>query len=243
MALSFLLLLLLTALSAIAATAVTLRVQMSGRAERLVAGAVTWNFLILLPIYGLGWIHGLDAMNLALASLSISGGAFVLSARGRSLRDHARETARAALGLARLPLEAILVAARPVSLILLVILGTEGLIAWSAICAYYGHPWRMWDCLWYHEPIIAFTIQYRGFQVMDLPDSLARINSLPRAGEMTNLWFVIFTDRRLIDITNSLLAPALVASVYLLSARYAKSRAVALGWACAFFLTPSIIYE
>jgi hypothetical protein len=243
MALAFLFLLVLTALSVIAAVALTLRLHVSGRAERLVAATVLWNFLILLPIYGLGWIHRLDATNLALASILVSAAALALSARGRPSRDHVSETGRALFGLVRLPLDAVLLMSRPVTFTLVVFLGTMGLIAWSVVSAYYGHLWRMWDCLWYHEPIIAFTIQNRGFQLMDLPDTLQRINSLPRAGEMTSLWFVIFTDRRLIDITNSLIAPALVATEYLLAARYAKSRVVALGWACAFFLTPSIIYE
>jgi hypothetical protein len=241
--LSFVLLFILTAFSAAAAVAVTMRAPMSGRAEHLVAATATWNLLILAPIFGLGWMHRLDAWNLGWVSSGISGATLVLSAHGRPWREHAGDLGRAVRGLLRLPVDAVLLAYRPVSSILVVVLGTGGLILWSAISAYYSHPWRMWDCLWYHEPIIAFTIQYRGFQLLSLPDSLQRINSLPRVGEMTDLWFVIFTDRRLIDITSSLLSPAIVASEYLLCARFAKNRVVALGWACAFFLMPSIVWE
>jgi hypothetical protein len=241
--LSFVLLFVLTALAAVAALLVSLRAGLSGRAELIVAATVTWNGIILFPIYVLGWASRLSATSLAFASTFFSLSVVALMAQGRPWRDSARAVGRAALGLLRLPLDAFLLLARPASGVLVVLLGTFGLVLWSIVSAYLAHTMRMWDCFWYHEPIVAFTLQYHGFAIVPLPASLQRIDSLPRVSEMTALWFVIFTDRRLIDIGNSLISPAIIASEYLLCVRFAKSRVAAIGWACAFYLMPAIVWE
>jgi hypothetical protein len=240
---AFLLLFCLTALSAIASVSVAVRAGISGRAEIIVAATVLWNGLILLPIYGLGWAHKLDATNLACASILVSITALALSWPRSDRGSYPRQLAQCLRGLVRFPVDALMASARPVSFVLVALLATGALIAWTAVAAYYAPSARMYDCLWYHEPIIGFTIQNRGFEIVSLPDTLERINGLPRVAEMTQLWFVIFTDRRLIELAPSLLSPALVACEYLLCLRYAKDRIVALGWACAFFLTPTFIYE
>jgi hypothetical protein len=240
---AFVLLFVLTALSAVAALSLALRARPSSGAELVVTVTVLWNGLILLPIYGLGWAHRLDATNLALASLVVSVTTLALSWRRGDRAAYGRDLVRGLRDLLRLPVEAIRTTVGPVSFVLIAVLATEALIAWTAIAAYYAPSVRQYDCLWYHEPIIGFTIQNRGFGIVSLPDSLQRINGFPRVAEMTALWFVIFTDRRLIELTPSLLAPALVACEYLLCLRFSKNRVVALGWACAFFLTPTFIYQ
>src|SRR5262249_12858424 len=59
-----------------------------------------------------------------------------------------------------------------------------------------------------------------------------------RLGEMTQLWLVIFTDRRLADACNLLFAPSLVASVFVLARRY-TSPVISLGWALSVLLMPA----
>ena len=106
-----------------------------------------------------------------------------------------RALARAALAQARLPFDALHEALRARSFVLLGLLMSAALILWTAISSYYAPSWRQWDALWYHEPIVAFTIQNHGFAMVDLPrDGLQKINGYPRLCEMTQLWFVIFTD-------------------------------------------------
>ena len=51
--------------------------------------------------------------------------------------------------------------------------------------------------------MVAFAIQNHGFSMVDLPFGGAqKINVYPRLCEMTQLWFVIFTDRRVIDMVS-----------------------------------------
>ncbi|HEY2903744.1 MAG TPA: hypothetical protein VGL59_24380, partial [Polyangia bacterium] len=95
-----------------------------------------------------------------------------------------------------------------------------------------------WDPLWYHDTIVGLTIQNHGFKMVDLPDTLQKVNGYVRLGEMTQLWMVIFWDRRLADIANLLFAPAIAASVYVLVRRYAGT-VTAIGWGVAVILMPA----
>jgi hypothetical protein len=55
---------------------------------------------------------------------------------------------------------------------------------------------------------------------------------------MTQLWLVIFTDRRLADLANILFAPAIAAAGYVLARRH-QSRVLAMGWGVALLLVPA----
>jgi hypothetical protein len=59
-------------------------------------------------------------------------------------------------------------------------------------------------------------------------------------GEAFSLWFVLFTDKTLIEIGGSLAAPGLMLAIYLLARRYTVDRAACIGWATVVLLMPAI---
>ena len=115
------------------------------------------------------------------------------------------------------------------------------LLPYLAVSAYLGQPLPRWDPLWYHDTIVGFTLQNHGFKMVDLPDTLQKVNGYVRLGEMTQLWMVIFTDRRLADIANLIFAPAIVAATYALARRY-TTRVLAIGWSLCVLLMPACAY-
>lgn len=227
----------LNVLAVAAALSLALRAELEGRAEIALATGLLWNAMIAVPIYVLGLTDHLTPTALALTSGPFFAALLVGSQWRRP--DGRRALARAALAQARLPLDAFREALRARSLVVVGLLMSTGLILWTAICSYYSPSWRQWDALWYHEPIVAFTIQNHGFAMVDLPrDGLQKINGYPRFCEMTQLWFVIFTDRRLIEIANSFLAPLLMLATYLLTRRPGGDRVTAMGWAVVVLVLP-----
>jgi hypothetical protein len=201
-----------------AALAVGLRAKLAGRAELALATIMTWNFLVMCPVYALGFTSRLDARTLALVSAPWF----------------------AALGLARLPFDAVVVTARAKSLVAIGVLFTLVMLAWTLGCAYLTPSWKQWDALWYHEPMIGFAIQNHGFAIVDLPTGHAqKINAYPRLCEMTQLWFAIFMDRRVIDMVGHVAAPALGLSVYVMARRYTRDAVLAIALGCVLILTPA----
>ena len=234
----FLLLAALSALAAAAALAVTVRARPRGRAEALVAATMLWNLIIVFPIYVVGLLGVLTARSVAVGSLLTSTATLVLAARGRDPRALAREVLGLAGGLLRLPGEALRRSWHAHSLVFLGLAFTAGFLPYLALCAYFGQAVPHWDPLWYHDAMVGFTIQNHGFAMVDLPPTLQKVNGYVRLGEMTQLWMVIFADRRLADITNLLFAPMIAASVYLL-ARRTTSAVMAMGWGVAVLLMPA----
>ena len=228
----------LNVLAGFAALSIALRGKFAGRAEIALATGILWNALIALPIYVLGLTNHLDAKTLAWSS-----GVFFAAVLALSTRDRAaggRALASAAWSQARVPFDALRAAWHARSLVLVGLLASVALILWTGISAYFSPSWRQWDALWYHEPMVAFAIQNHGFSMVSLPLSgLQKINGYPRFCEMTQLWFVIFTDRRLIDIANSFLAPLFMIAVYLLARRPASERVTPMGWASAVLIMPA----
>ena len=240
-ALGVLLFAFLNVLALAAALSIALRADLKGRAEIALATGLLWNAIIAVPIYALGLTGHLDARTLACLSGPFSLALLALSSwrRPGGRLALARDLASAAKGQLRLPFEALRDAWRARSFVLLGLLMSAALIVWTGICSYYAPSWRQWDALWYHEPIVAFTIQNHGFAMVPLPvDGLQKINGYPRLCEMTQLWFVIFTDRRLIEMANSFLAPLLMLATYLLTFRPSKDRVSAMGWATVIVIMP-----
>ena len=161
-------------------------------------------------------------VTLAVSAAVVSLVAIVGASYRTTVAAAVKEGASASLRLATLPFDAISTAYRARSFALVGIIASLALIMWTAITSYFAPPWPHYDCLWYHDTIIGFTLQNHGFRIVSLPPSLARVNAYPRACEMTQLWFVIFTDRRLIELSNSLIAPAFIAGSYLLCWRFLK---------------------
>jgi hypothetical protein len=54
-----------------------------------------------------------------------------------------------------------------------------------------------------------------------------------------SLWFVVFTDKTLVELPNDLGAVGLIWSVYAISRRYAD-RVTSMGWACVLLLVPAL---
>jgi hypothetical protein len=234
----FALLLVLSTLAAFAALAVAVRARLRGRAALLVAATMIWNALVVAPIYALGLTNRLWPRSLAVGALVTSLAALGLASRGVGFRQLARETVQAFAGLLRMPFDALALSARPFRFVFVGVLFTGVLLIYLALSAYFGQQLSHWDPLWYHDPIVGFTIQNHGFAMVDLPDTLQKINGYVRLGEMTQLWLVIFSDRRLADLANLLFAPAIAAATYTLARRY-TSRVLAIGWGVATILMPA----
>jgi hypothetical protein len=233
----FALLFVLSALAGFAALAVSVRARLRGRAEQLVAATMLWNALVAAPIYALGLTNRLWPRSVAVGSLVTSLAAFGLAAIGVGLRPLARDTARACVGLVRMPFEAFALAARPYRFVVVGVLFAGLLLPYLAVSAWLGQPLPKWDPLWYHDTMVGFTLQNHGFAFVDLPSTLQKVNGYVRLGEMTQLWMVIFADRRLADITNLLFAPAIAAATYALARRY-TGRVQAIGWGVSAILMP-----
>jgi hypothetical protein len=225
-----------------AALAWCLRARLAGRAELALATIIVWNFLVMCPVYALGLTGHLHARTVALVSAPWFALVFALARRTTPLSVFIPELGRATLALARLPLDAFLVAVRARSLVALGVLFTFSMLAWTFACAYLAPSWKQWDSLWYHEPMVGFAIQNHGFAIVDLPLDVAgaqKINGYPRLGEMTQLWFVIFTDRRVIDMVGHIAPPALALGVYVLARRYTRDVTLCIALGCAIVLMPA----
>jgi hypothetical protein len=234
------LVLLLNALALGAALALGVRLRTNGRAELGVAVTMLWNALVMCPVYVLGLTNHLYPRTLAWTSAAFFASVYLV-ARGPDRRALERELWRALWGLVRLPFSALREAARARSMVLLAVVFTGAMLAWTFFCAYLTPSWRGWDALWYHEPIVGFSIQNHGFRIVDLQLTNAgaqKINAYPRLVEMTQLWFVIFTDRRSIDMVGHLAAPALALAVYAMARRHTH-RVVAMALGCTVLLMPA----
>ncbi len=229
----------LNVLAALASLAICVRLRPEGRVELVVAATMIWNALVMVPVYGLGLTNHLAAKPLAWVSAVFFGLVYAVARGPAGWRAFDRDVLRYAWTLIRLPSDTLLAGFRAKSLVTIVVLFTVCMCGWTFFTAYYTPSWRQWDALWYHEPLVGFSIQNHGFSPVNLPQGGAqKINGYPRLAEMTQLWFVIFADRRVIDMVNHLMAPALMGSVYLLVRRYA-SQGVALGLGASIVCMPA----
>ncbi|MEP7121452.1 MAG: hypothetical protein ABJE95_11100 [Byssovorax sp.] len=242
--LAWLLLLGLTAFAAFAALGVTLRAAPEGRAEAGVVGTAVFITLISTPILALGYTNQLRPALIAIASLLTSTAAFLLSSRGRPPAAHARAIGHLATGLLRLPIDAFRLALQARSFVLLGLAGAALTIVVSTWLTYLA-PSESWDGFFYHEPIVGFALQNRGFQMVPLPPSMVvqATNGYPRLCEALALWFVVFTDKTLIEIGNTLVLPGLMLSVYVIARRYSKDPVPLVGWSAALVLMPAVITQ
>ncbi len=232
----------LTVAAFVAAVALAVRLKPAGRAELLLASTVLWNLLLVAPIYALSYAHALTARTLAIVSVVLFHGVIVAALPSGGRRGGLLDIAAALIDIVVLPFEALGSAARARSLVTLPIAMCCWLIVYTAIGSYYTPSWRQWDSLWYHETIVGYVLQNHGFGVLDLPGDLQKVNGYPRLCEMTHLWFVIFTDRRLIEVATSLLAPGFVAACYLLVKRFSRDTSTAVALAAALMLMPTAAY-
>jgi hypothetical protein len=233
----FVLLAILTAVTAVAAVTLATRMRFEGRAELALASSLWWAVLVAAPIYALGLENVLTAKTLAPTSV-VSCTLVVAACSWRvGVRTLAREVWTSLKQLALLPIDGIVTAIRARSFVVLAVVVTAFFLGWVTVSSYFVPSWHGWDSLWYHEAIIGYSIQSHGFGPFDVPESLEKINGYPRLCEMLDLWFAIFTDRRLVDLASCLMAPSLLLGTYVLARRFVDTTA-AMGFACALAMTP-----
>ena len=200
---------------------------------------ILWNVVLGVPIYALGLTNHLTALTLGVSSALFST-AVLVTASWR--RPAAPGVLHAFVALTFLPFDGLAIARRARSVVLLPLTLAGLLIVYTAVASYFTPSWRQWDSLWYHETIIGFTLQNHGFAPVDLPSDLQKVNGYPRFCEMIQLWFIIFTDRRLIELTNSLVAPAFMYATYVIARRYTRDAVSCMGWAAVVMLMPTASY-
>jgi hypothetical protein len=229
----------LSLLAFVASLSLSVRAGYDSRSEQALAVAGLWQGIIAVPILTLGWTNHLTRAALGASVVLLSLVVFVLSLPRGGIRAHLRNVSSAFWGLVRLPFDALWWARR--SFVAVGLVATAGCLIWTA-CLSYLAPSSAWDGIWYHEMIIGYTIQNRGFQIVDVPSWLQHVNGFPRVCEALNLWFVIFTDRTLIELPNTVMGVPLTLAVYAIARRYADRQA-AMGWACALLLMPGVVLQ
>jgi hypothetical protein len=232
----------LTSLAGLAVIAVALRLDLAGRAERALAAWLLFWALIVAPVLILGYSNYLYRAPLGLSSAALSSAVLVWCARGRALKDFLRELSVGVRELLGLLPEAVRLCLRARSFAALGLLCCVCVCALTLLLTYLMPADESWDGLYYHQPIVGFALQQHGFGLVDLPNTLLAqtINGYPKLGEAFSLWFVIFTDKTLIELGSSLAAPGLLLAVYLLIRRYTPDRAACIGWASVVLLVPAI---
>ncbi len=240
-ALGFLLFLALSVGAFVASLAVVRRGAWEGTAERFLAAFMVWSTVILVPIHVLGLTQTLTRPNLAIASIVMSGAVFALAARP-DFRGYAHYAATEMASYLRLPFRALALAWHGRSLLFLGVLLAYGVFAWTALISYLA-PSDGWDGLWYHESMVGFAIQNHGYRIVEASEHITPINSFPRNCEMISLWFVFFTDRRLIDIVENVYAIPVMLALYCMTKRFCQDRLQAAAWACAFLAVPGVALQ
>jgi hypothetical protein len=227
----------LTLLKVVAAIALCPRGP-RGRGEQAVEIGVAWTALVIGPIYALGLANLLTRWNLAIISTAVDAAAIALSLnwpRRREPRDFLLDLGQ----VFRTPWDALVVSLRSRSLLAVGIVVFYGLIAWMTLQAYLAPNYTDWDALWYHDPMIAFAIQNHGFRMVPLTTHLQTINGFQKVCEMTQLWFGIFVGRRLVDVTNIVTLPLMIAAMFAFARRFKADVATAIGWGVALALMPA----
>jgi hypothetical protein len=235
--------------AAFSALSLTLRIPGFERHERWLAASMLWNFLVLVPTHLLGVLNLLYPGNLAVLSVVVSASAFWLSSQGRGARGW-RAQAVAVLEEANASWGAVrgVVSGSDGAL------GAAGALTWALAMAYvlllvYLYPSESWDGVWYHDTMVGYAIQQHGYGPIDLPTLadpalIQQANGYPRHSEMTGLWFCMFSDRRWLELPNTLAAIPLSLATYAFCRRAdapgRPQRAVALAWATAMLLLPAV---
>jgi hypothetical protein len=215
-----------------------------GYAERPAEATLAWLIATVsiwgLPIHVLGWCELLTRVSVvgSIAGVSVA----IIAGTWFFARERMRATA---LSIGRFVRDGVLVPWRERSFALVGLAAVLVLCAWTAWLAYLA-PSSAWDGIMYHEPMVGFALQNRGFAWVgpeDVNAMLAQADGYPRASENLMLFFVVLWDRRLIDLLPSVLVPILLVGMYVLTRRFVASRVTALGLATGFVLLPAIMLQ
>jgi hypothetical protein len=230
-------LLALTAFALADAVALAVETRPRGRAELGIATALFFTVLVGGPVMVLGYANVLWRSTLGLTSLALFIAVFVACARRRGRRE-CLASCRAALGdLTRLPVDALRESWQARSLVLPGLVVAASFIGISLVLTYLIEFCR-WDDEIYHTPIVGWAIQLHGFGIVDAPPpGVGGTNGYPKLCEGLCLWFVIFTDKTLIELPATLFAPPVMLAVYGLARRFVD-RVSAMGLAVVLILVP-----
>lgn len=209
--------------------------------ERLLICTSIFFALTTTPVMVLGYTNKLWPVSLALCAFFTSLVAFVVSAQGTTLRKQAQAIVEACGSLALVPLEGLRLALRARSFVLLGLVAAVVLAVGSLVITILA-PSECYDGFFYHEPMVGFAIQNHGFQMVELPRQVVvqQVNGFPRLCESLALWFCILTDRRLIELGNTLVTPGLVFVTYALAHRVCRDKVPCMGWGAALLLVPAV---
>jgi hypothetical protein len=227
------LLIALTALAALNALAVALRSGVVGRAERGVVAWVAFFGIVSAPVLLLGYANVLTKASLAGAALALNLVLFFALSQPRL-----RACGDLAKALLDLPFEAMRETARAKSVVFLGVVCATVLLALAFVETVFV-PNATWDGFLYHEVIVGYAIQNHGFATIPLPmhQAVQAANGYPHLCEAMTIWFVIFTDKTLVELPNDLAAPAMMLAAYVLVRPFGDRR-TAIAWACVLVLVP-----
>lgn len=210
-------------------------------AERGLATALLATANIEGVLYALGWAEQLDRVTMVVGTLGVSALLAAVSlgtargdARTATLRD-ARELLVAPVSLGRA-----LYRVRSVALLGYVWLW--GLALWTIYAAWLA-PSGAWDGLWYHEPMVGFALQNRGFATVEVQPMLEMVNGYPRAAENLQLWASALYDRRLVDVVPSFALLVAALGVFTIARRHGASEPASTGLSVVAVTIPGAALE
>jgi len=229
-------------LAVVAAACVVPRlVGRESRSERIAVAILAWNAIVVGPVYALGLFDHLYASTLAGVTSVVSFVVLAIAAGSFGLRGIPVEVSRTIGAIALAPVEALRITSRARSFAFVAALLAIFLWLYTTLQAVFLPTWGDWDCLWYHEPIIGFSIQNHGFAPVSLPPMEQKVNGYPRLSELTMLWFGIFHGRWAIDLVNPVVVPMLAASTYRAFRSGGADSARAIGWASVAVTLPGVV--
>jgi hypothetical protein len=231
----------LSLLALLASGTAAARANYDSRGERVLVVLLVSTTLVILPIHALAWFGFLSAFSLGVTSFILSVAVLILTTLGDRSR-WLKQGVAVCFDLVRLPFEALTLAWNTRNLIGLGLLATFCVILWTIWLSYLA-PTTVWDALWYHEPIVGFALQENGAGLAPVESVHQYVNGYPKIAEYFTLWFVVFTDRRLIEIAPSLMGIVILIGTYTLIRRSAIDRLNSIGWAVALLFLPAIVLQ
>ncbi len=219
------------------AIVLTDRLRLAERAERVVAVALLANALVVAPIFALGCANVLTRTTLGVAIVLLT----VVAALLADKQTRAAESV--ASDLVRAPLSVFRAAFAENAPVALVGLAAAGYALFSIYAAFWAPTWRSFDSLWYHEPIVGFAIQNRGFAWVALPPELEIVNANPRASELLQVFFALYGGRRFVELPASFAFIGAGFAVYALLGRFSARASLRLGFTSAILLVPAFFLQ
>jgi TRAP-type C4-dicarboxylate transport system permease small subunit len=233
----WILLTLLTTAACFGSVGMALETRPRGRAELWIAVGLFFSAMTGVPVLALGYAGVLWPWSLGVASATVSAVVIAVLARRRGFGALIEGCMEAVRDLARLPAVAFVESWRARSLAFPGLIVTAAFLVAALVLTYLIEFCR-WDDAIYHTPIIGWSIQNHGFAIVDFPKpGVGGTNGYPRLGEALCLWFVVFTDKSLIELPATLYAPLVMLVTYGLSRRFVD-RVCAMGLAVVLLLVP-----